>query len=58
MQPQSANDTDPHEKMCGFEALKYGGKVMPGQIGLGGKVCFLHIGQKNQSRRKFLGYEQ
>lgn len=46
MQPQLINSADAGEKMCGQEALKCGGKVLLGEICLGGEVCFLCSGQR------------
>jgi hypothetical protein len=51
--------TDAHEKMCGCEASKCGGKVPPSKIWFGRKSVFCaQWVKKNQSGWKFLGYKQ
>jgi hypothetical protein len=52
MQPGSTHGADAQEKMCGCETSTCGGKVLPSQIGLGGKVCFLSIGRRKTSRSR------
>ena len=41
--------TDVHKKMCGYQALKCGEKILPSQISLGRKVCFLLSGLRKIS---------